>query len=616
MRIEDIENPSFLKNMKRQELEVLASDIRKFLIENISKTGGHLASNLGIVELTIALHYVFDSPYDKLIFDVGHQSYVHKILTGRAKDFSTLRQYGGMSGYIKRNESPHDCYEAGHSSTSISALSGFLKAKEQGAPIGEVVAIIGDASLTGGLAFEGLNYLGSLKEQNPIVVINDNKMGISKSVGAMSKFLNKVRGTGFMLKIKKFTYKIMPNCIINLYRKIARGIKGFIQNDNIFEDLGFQYMGPVDGNDINSVIKILKKAKSVHNPCVVHVITQKGLGYHNALYDSHGDYHGVPPFDILTGEPIKKSLPDMHSWSEIISEGIIKLEESKKINVLIPAMINGSKFEKFQTLYPDLLIDVGIAEEHAAVMATSMALSGAKVFYPVYSTFAQRAYDEFIHDVARHDTNVVIGIDRAGIVGEDGDTHQGIYDIAYLSHIPNMIISMPHNPEEAFSLLKYAFEQKHPVVIRYPRGSQTCDFTKDIVFKKIEPVWEVLKEGKKAIVISYGPNLNEIISILDSNNLDVMVVNARFIKPIDTKMIDYLVSLDLPILVYEEVVRMGGLNALILDYLNTKNNNKHIEVMAIDDIFVPHGDIPSIKKSLGIDMDSFIKKVREIINEA
>ncbi len=613
--IKEIKDPSFLKKLKNKELEFLAEDIRSFLIENISKTGGHLASNLGVVELTIAMHYVFDSPIDKMIFDVGHQAYIHKILTGRAKDFSSLRQFQGLSGFQNRKESDHDCFETGHASSSISAMAGFLQAKKEGINIGEVIGVIGDSSIAGGMAFEALNYLGTLKEQHPIIILNDNKMGISKSVGSMARVLTKIRGTGFVIQFKKITYRIMPSFFINFCRRIKRGVKGFVQQSNIFEDLGFQYIGPVDGNDLHSVIKNLKKAKALKMPCVVHVITEKGKGYKQAEDDRYGDYHGVPAFDIETGFPVKKRENDLHSWSKIVSESIIKLEPDHKIDVVIPAMITGSKFGTFKNLYPDKIMDVGIAEEHAATMASALALSGVNVFLPIYSTFAQRAYDQINNDICRQNAHVVIGIDRAGIVGEDGETHQGVFDIAYLGHIPNIIITMPSTEDETYSLLKYGFEQNNPFVIRYPRGSVTNNLQnfKDLEIKK--PKWNQLTDGNDLVIISYGPNVRMIEKLVIDHKINASVINALFIKPMDNNMLIQLAKLNKPILVYEEVVKDGSLSSKIALFYAENNISVNLSFMVLDDKYIPHGDIKTLKKELKMDEESILDRISDLLNE-
>lgn len=602
MDLEAITKPGFVKQLNIKELEELACQIREFIIENVSKTGGHIASNLGVVELTIALHYVFDSERDKFVFDVGHQTYAHKILTGRAKEFKTLRHIDGLSGYAKRSESKYDFFEAGHSSTSISALAGLLFTN----PENKNIAIIGDASISSGISMEAINYIGALEDKKAIIILNDNEMSISKNVGALSNFLTGLRGNGLIIKIKKLVYKITPEWIMNIYRKIIRGMKGFIQPDNIFEDLGFRYYGPVDGNDLNSVIKILTKAKNADKSCVVHLITKKGKGYEKAEEDKIGVYHGTGPFDVNKGvveDPLKVS------YSEIISESIIKLEEKYDIHVVIPAMIYGSKFNKFQGLYKDKLYDVGIAEEHATIMAASLALGGKKVFLPMYSTFAQRAYDELLHDIARQNLNVVIGIDRAGIVGEDGDTHQGVFDVAFFNHIPNTVITMPSTPNEVISLLDYAYKQEEMFVIRYPRLSINYNLDDLCIEEITSRNWKKIKNGTKGIVISYGPELIKLSEEL--NDFDVTIVNALFIKPMDLKMLDDLFNLNIPIIVYEEVVNEGSLGQHIKEYAFDKKFKNEIYLMNIKDEFIPHGTIIELKERYKLS----IKDLKEAVNK-
>lgn len=603
-KLEDIKDPSFVKNLSRKELDVLASEIRDFLIENISKTGGHLASNLGVVELSIALHYVFNSPDDKFIYDVGHQTYTHKILTGRAADFKSLRKIDGLSGYANRSESKHDYFEAGHSSTSLSALAGLLFTNGKNSNI----AIIGDASISGGEAMEALNYLGALNKKS-IIILNDNKMAISKNVGALSNFLTGLRGNSYTIGASNVIKKIFPKFIYNFFEQIIRSIKGFLQPKNIFEDLGFQYFGPINGNDMKSLIRVLKKAKKLKTKCVIHVITEKGKGYKYAEEDKVGDYHGVGSFDIETGYPTKPK-EGYVSYSEIISEGNIKLEEKYNQYIVTPAMINGCKLAKFGEMYPDKLLDVGIAEAHAATMVASMALSGNKVFLPMYSTFSQRAYDQILHDIARHDVNVVIGIDRAGIVGEDGSTHQGLYDVAFFNHIPNITITMPSTPEEAWGLLDYGFSINHPFVIRYPKMSVKCNLNDVKAITINNPSWEIINEGNKGILITYGPRIISIKDKIIKNNMDITVVNARFIRPLDYNMLDKIFNMNKPILIYEEVVESGSMALDILKYANGKNVK--IDMMSFKDEFIPHGAINDILKRYNMDDDSVIERLKKL----
>ncbi|MDE7384949.1 MAG: 1-deoxy-D-xylulose-5-phosphate synthase, partial [Anaeroplasmataceae bacterium] len=499
----EIKDPSFIKDMSIKELKELAGQIREFLVDTISKTGGHLSSNLGVVEITIAMYYVFDPEKDKFLFDVGHQSYVHKILTGRAKDFSHLRQYGGMSGYIRREESKYDIWESGHSSTTISAMAGMLLASEKKEE--KVISLIGDSSIMNGVAFEGMNFLGSQKKLAPIVILNDNKMGISKSVGALSKAFSRLRGTRLWRGFKRVLNFIFPTFITNWFHQVKRGIKAFIQQDNIFEDLGFDYYGPIKGNDLRACIKALQRVKKNTEPVLLHVITKKGKGYAPSELDEEGSFHGVSPFDKSTGEPLRKPNDNEHSYSDLVTHYLTKKREEEPFFVVTPAMKSGSKLEKFARKYPDDFYDVGIAEEHAADMAAGIAIQNKKVVLLYYSTFSQRAFDEILNDIARQNLPVIIGIDRAGVVGEDGATHQGIYDIAMFGLMPNVKIAMPKDAEELVGIFNYAFKETCPFVIRYPRGNviTNLDFLNNKTI--LSPSWEYMKKGHKKCVISYGP---------------------------------------------------------------------------------------------------------------
>ena len=464
-----IKDPSFIKNLNKKELKELVAQIRQFLIDSISKTGGHLSSNLGVVELTVAMYYVFDSEADTFLFDVGHQSYVHKILTGRAKDFDTLRELNGLSGYINRKESKYDVWESGHSSTTISAMSGMIIADDN--PNKRVITLIGDSAITSGVSLEGLNFLGQMKDKNPVIILNDNKMGISRTVGSLSKVFAKLRGRNNR-KVKSTLNKITPNPISRFTHQIKRGIKGFIQQDNIFEDMGFDYYGPYDGNDIMSVIKVLKNVKKTKGPIIVHMLTKKGKGYAMSENDKNGTYHGVGPFNVETGKPLEAPKKNQESYSKIVSDYLLNKRLKKNFYVINPGMKSGAKLDEFASLYPDSFYDVGIAEEHAAVMAAGMAISKKDVVCLMYSTFAQRAYDYILNDIARQNLKVIFGFDRAGVVGEDGSTHQGVYDVAMLSHMPNMTILSPSNAIEVIEAFNYAFDKcEGPIVIRYPKAT-------------------------------------------------------------------------------------------------------------------------------------------------
>ncbi|HPE00247.1 MAG TPA: 1-deoxy-D-xylulose-5-phosphate synthase, partial [Bacillota bacterium] len=432
MDLMKIQDPSFLKTLSIEEMNKLANDIRFFLIDSISKTGGHLSSNLGVVELTIALHYVFNSPEDKIIFDVGHQSYVHKILTGRAKDFDRLRMYEGLSGYQKRAESEHDAWEAGHSSTAIAAVAGFEVAKEISGSNSRNIAVVGDGSLNSGLSFEALNYLGHKNNLAPIIILNDNEMSISRNVGRLAKILNKTRSGKFYNYATK-TKRRLPKFIYRMKVRLANMIRGLANNLTIFDELGFSYYGPIDGHDIKNLIRFLNLVKHKNKPVVLHVITKKGMGYEPAEKDSLGLWHGVGKFDKETGEFLSKNKENYESWSNIFSNYILDYAKDKEdFKVVIPAMITGSAMLEFERRYPDKIIDVGICESFAVCFSSALALNNVKIYLPIYSSFLQRAYDQVLHDLARHNAKIVIGIDRAGVVGADGETHQGIYDIAYL----------------------------------------------------------------------------------------------------------------------------------------------------------------------------------------
>lgn len=611
-----IKDPSFLDDLSIKEMEQLSAQIREFLIESLSKTGGHLSSNLGVVELSIALHKVFDSPKDKLIFDVGHQAYVHKILTGRAKDFDKLRMYKGLSGFIKRNESIHDVYEAGHSSTSIAAAAGIEFAKKYSKDKYKVVPIIGDGALTGGMAFEALNFLGGHGNHQPIIILNDNEMSISENIGYLSKLLNGIRGKNSYKKMKLRTKKILPKFLRRFSSKVERGIKGFITNNTIFDDLGFSYYGPINGHSLKELIKTLEIAKKSNRPCVVHVLTKKGKGYEHSENDVLGKWHGVSPFNIETGITLSKSEPNSYSWSEVINKYMIDYaNKNEKFTIVVPAMIGGSKLQEFKNTHPNKIIDVGIAEQTAVTMSSGFALSGIDVFTPIYSTFIQRAYDQVNHDVARQNLKVVFGIDRAGIVGADGETHQGVFDIPLLRHIPNMVIGHPRNAENAFKMLHYAFKvNKKPFAIRYERGIVKYDFNQGISTDSYtKPSWEIINKGTGAIFVGFGSILDKLHAKTIEDQMNLTIVDAMFIKPLDTSMIDQLIALDKPIILYEESSLLGGFGSSVLEYLvSTKQDTKNITLMGIKDSYVEQGTKEELLKELNLDVASIIKTVNNI----
>lgn len=600
-----IKDPSFVKKLTIKELQQLAVEIRAFLVDHISKTGGHLSSNLGIVEITLALYYVFDTEKYELIFDVGHQSYVHKILTGRAKDFDTLRQFGGMSGYISRDESKYDVWESGHSSTSISAACGMLVAQSEKKPI----VVIGDSSISNGIALEGLNWLGQFKDKNAIIILNDNKMGISKSVGSLSNTFSKLRSTKVVRKSKSFMQKIFPNFLVRFSHQVKRSIKGFVQQDNIFEDMGFDYYGPYYGNRIEPLIKLFKRIEKNKEPLIAHLLTIKGLGYEPARQDKMGNFHGVGPFDVKTGQPLNKHEGEI-SYSKGVANFLVEKRKNHEFFVITPAMISGSALGEFQELYPKDLFDVGIAEEHAAVMSAGIATKNKDVVLMMYSTFAQRAYDEFLNDIARNDLKVIIGIDRAGIVGEDGVTHQGIYDVAMFSAMPNFVISMPKDMQEAIGLFNLAFSQKHPFVIRYPRifvKEENYDYNYTASLE-----WDILAEGNNKVVIGYGDDLLRVLKLREEHNLDIMVINAKIIKPLDYKMLEIAFKKNCDIIVIEQVVAVGTLYHKILEFKEENNYTSKVIKKSFDsEVKITHGKINVIKDHYGFSDNDFLELIKK-----
>lgn len=613
MQIYDIKDPSQIKNLSMKQLDALAQDIRHFLIQNISKTGGHLSSNLGIVEITIAMHYVFSSPKDKMIFDVGHQSYVHKILTGRSTKFATLRKLNGLSGYQKRSESPHDCWEAGHSSTSLSAALGYAIARDVQHQNYEVIAVIGDGALAGGMSLEALNDIGAQKRKM-IIIFNDNAMSISKNRGGVEKRITSIRSSHLYRSMKNdikvtLPHNKMGNETLKVFSSIRDRIKSGLIDAPLFQEFNLDYLGPVDGHNIPALIKVFEAAKEHDGPIVVHVRTKKGKGYRYAEQDKIGQWHGVSPFNIQTGQPLMKLPINEKTWSNIISDSLIELaKKNKDVVAITPAMAQGSKLLKFAKLFPDRFFDCGIAEEHAITMAGAMSLGGLRPFVSIYSSFLQRAYDQMNHDLGRMDLPVVIGIDRAGLVGDDGETHQGVFDISFLRSIPNLILSQPKDAQEAYDLLYTAFAAKHPFCIRYPRGQTAV--TDKIDFHLISiGSWERFDIGSdpKAIIISYGPDVDRIIHTIHENNLSMIVVNARFFKPIDQEMCKELFNLDLPIYVYETDVKIGGLSSAVLEYQNEIEN--HIHILGIDDHYVQHGPIRSLRKKEHIDLESLFREI-------
>ncbi|ELK44959.1 UNVERIFIED_CONTAM: 1-deoxy-D-xylulose-5-phosphate synthase [Halobacillus marinus] len=618
-----IKNPSFLKEMNTKQLEVLAQETRQFLIENLAATGGHLGANLGVVELTLALHKVYNSPEDRLLWDVGHQSYIHKILTGRADQFGSLRQYKGLCGFPKRDESEHDVWETGHSSTSLSAAMGMAIARDLKKENHSILPIIGDGALTGGMALEALNHIGDEKK-NVTVILNDNEMSIAKNVGALHGALARMRSAGKYNRAKDDLEWIMKKIpavggkIAQVAERLKDSMKYFVVPGMFFEELGFTYFGPVDGHDFDDLIENLKYAKKTDGPVIVHVMTQKGKGYHPAENDVKDKWHGVGPYKIESGEKIKP-VDAPPAWSSVISEALrVEARKDDRIVAVTPAMILGSKLEKFGEEFPDRLYDVGIAEQHATTLSAGLATQGMKPFLAIYSTFLQRSYDQVIHDIARMKLNVILGIDRAGLVGADGETHQGVFDVAFLRSIPNMIITMPKDENEAQHLVHTAAAYDDgPFAIRYPRGNAK-GVEVDRVQKTI-PIgsWDVLKEGKDAVILTFGTTIDMALEAsrrMEKEGRSVRVVNARFIKPLDDAMLHDIMKEGLPIITVEEAVLQGGFGASILEFAEENGyNGQFVKRMGIPDRFIEHGSVSQLWEEIGLTEDALVKNLKELV---
>ncbi|UUZ79554.1 1-deoxy-D-xylulose-5-phosphate synthase [Paenibacillus sp. P26] len=568
MLLEQIRQPEDIKHLTVDQLEQLAQEIRLFLIEKLSVTGGHLAPNLGVVELTIAMHYLFDSPKDKFIFDVGHQSYVHKILTGRMDRFDTLRKYKGLCGFVKRSESEHDVWEAGHSSTSLSAAMGMAVARDLKGESNRVIAMIGDGALTGGMALEALNHIGHEK-RNLMVILNDNEMSIAPNVGALHNYLGKIRSDKHYVKAKEeFEYLIkkipaIGGTLAKTAERLKDALKYMVVSGVWFEELGLTYLGPVDGHNLPPLLETLRQADKVQGPVLVHVVTLKGKGYSPAEADAH-KWHGISPYKIESGQVLKTVGPPM--YTEVFGQTLIELaEQDPRIVAITPAMPAGSGLMKFADRFPKRMFDVGIAEQHAATFSAALAEEGMKPVFAVYSTFLQRAYDQVVHDICRANLNVMFAIDRAGFVGPDGETHQGVYDIAYLRSIPNMVLMMPKDENESRHMMKTAVEYNDgPIAVRYPRINGV-GVPIDDVMKPI-PIggWEVLRNGDYAAILAMGPMIPVAMAAAEAMGKEgkqVRVINARFIKPMDEAMLLQLAKEEIPIITLEEGAQMGGSGA-------------------------------------------------------
>lgn len=618
MDLEKIKSPEFVKQLNIDELNDLAYDIRQFIIKNVSKTGGHFSSNLGVVELTIALHYIFDSPTDKFIFDVGHQSYVHKILTGRASDFPTLRQFHGMSGFQKRKESIHDQWEAGHSSTAISAGIGMAVARDLSNEKGEVLCIVGDGAIMSGESFEALNYLGSIKSK-VIVILNDNNMSISRNVGGLSNFLSDIR-MSIQYKNAKNNYVTFLNKfrfgqrVYRFTKSIKDHIKSNVMDDNIFAQFGLDYIGPVNGHDFTDLINAFSLAKDMKHSVVVHVHTTKGKGYALAEHDKNGMYHGVSPFDYKEGISKKKET----TWSSIVASHIEKrMAVDQDIVVITPAMISGSCLYHIFKQYPERSFDVGITEEHAMTFAAGLSNAKKKPYITVYSSFIQRAYDQINHDIARMNLPCLIGIDRSGLVGSDGETHHGVFDISFLSAIPHLIIMTPKDALEAKKMINTAFINFNaPYILRFPKGNvkdEDCDLNETIEIGSWEKV--TFHKDNTITIITYDQKVNQVYSMIQQYQLPVNLINARFIKPLDNDLLNELYHLDQQLIIYETDLMIGSLGSMIAQYYSRLHMNMSIDYFGIDDHYTPQGSIQELLELEGISVNHLLDLIKEKLDE-
>lgn len=614
MVLEKIQKENDIKKLEPEELDLLAQEIREFLIEKISKTGGHLASNLGVVELTMALHLVFDLPEDKLIWDVGHQAYTHKLLTGRREGFDELRKFGGMSGFPKRGESPCDAFDTGHSSTSISAGLGLVAARNMQNENYSVVSIIGDGSMTGGMAYEALNNAARQKG-NFIIVLNDNNMSISENVGAMSRYLDRLRTAEAYTELKRGvedTLKKIPGRgekIVYQIRKTKSGIKQLIVPGMFFEDMGITYLGPVDGHDLKKMIKVLREAKRLDRPVLVHVLTKKGKGYLPAE-ENPSKFHGTGPFEVETGAAITTS--DKDSYTDVFSKVICDIGKSnRKVVTITAAMADGTGLSRFARYFPQRFFDVGIAEEHALTFAAGLAAGGMKPVVALYSSFLQRAYDQAIHDICMQKLPVMIAVDRAGLVGNDGETHQGVFDLSFLSMIPNMTVMAPKNRWELADMIRFCVDYDAPVALRYPRGTAyegLKEFRAPIEYGKSELLYE--EESIAVLFVGHMSELAESVRTeLKGMGYSCSLVNARFIKPLDTEMIERLSREHRLLVTIEENVLSGGYGARVLEYVSKEKLPVHVCRIGLPDAFIEQGNIDLLRRENGLEKSAIVKKI-------
>ncbi|PYI55045.1 1-deoxy-D-xylulose-5-phosphate synthase [Paenibacillus flagellatus] len=622
MLLNQIDSPADLKKLTIPQLETLAKEIRGFLIETLSKTGGHLAPNLGVVELTLALHAFFDSPRDKFIFDVGHQSYVHKILTGRKNRFDTLRKYKGLCGFVKMSESEHDVWEAGHSSTSLSAAMGMAVARDLKGENNKIVAIIGDGALTGGMALEAMNHIGH-ERKNMTVILNDNEMSIAPNVGALHNYLTKIRTDKHYAKAKEEVEHLLKKIpaiggtLAKTAERVKDSLKYLLVSGVWFEELGFKYFGPVDGHNLTQLFETLKQAEKVSGPVLIHIITVKGKGYQPAEADSH-TWHGGGPYKIESGQFVKVVGPPM--YTEVFGKTLIELaEKDDRIVAVTPAMPGGSGLLPFAAKFPERMIDVGIAEQHAATLCAALALDGMKPVFAVYSTFMQRAYDQIVHDICRQNTNVVFAIDRAGFVGADGETHQGVYDIAFMRSIPNMVMMMPKDENELRHMMKTAIDyDEGPIAVRYPRLNGT-GVKMDEPMKPI-PIgtWETVRDGEGFAILAAGAPMLELAAgaaeLLKTEGIQPRIVNARFLKPLDENMLMELYEGGYSLLTLEEGAVRGGFGSAVLEFFAERDlYGVKVKPIGIPDYFVEHGSPKEQRQEVGLTAERVVAELKAML---
>ena len=614
MALEKINRVNDIKKLEKKEWGSLAEEIRSFLIEKISVSGGHLASNLGVVELTMALHLAFDFPRDKVVWDVGHQAYTHKLLTGRKEGFDELRKYGGLRGFPKRKESDCDCFDTGHSSTSISAGIGLVKARDLQGGTETVISVIGDGALTGGMAYEALNNASQLKS-NFIIVLNDNQMSIAENVGGMSRYLNGLRTaeayTGFKEGLQNTLERIpvFGDGLVRQLKKTKNGLKQLVIPGMLFEDMGITYLGPVDGHNMDQMIRAFNDARRIRHAVLVHVRTQKGRGY--APAERHpARFHGAEPFEIATGLPSHKRTKA--SYTDIFSTVMRKLgDRDEKVVAITAAMPDGTGLKRFRNMFPDRFFDVGIAEQHAVTFAAGLAAGGLKPVVAVYSSFLQRAYDQILHDVCIQNLHVVFAIDRAGLVGSDGETHQGIFDLSYLSSIPGMTVMAPKNKWELSDMLKFAVQYQGPIALRYPRGEAydgLAEFRAPVILGKSEILYEEADIALLAVG-SMVKTAEQVREILKDAGYNCTLVNGRFVKPIDQKLLEELAERHKLIVTIEENVRSGGYGEKVLNYVNERELPVRVLSAAIPDEYVEHGNVELLYREVGLDVETVAKQV-------